>query len=87
MLSTPVRDKRSLPRVFAIAFVVVGVAYAALGVVLAAWFGEKVESQCNLNWHAYVGCAAPRADGAPATLADRSPAAQAVSFVVLIFPA
>jgi len=87
VLSQPVADKRSLRTVFLVAFLIVGAAYAGLGVVLAGWFGEHVDAQCNLNWRQYVGCAAPHADGSPVTLGDRSGAAAAVSFVVLIFPA
>jgi hypothetical protein len=87
ILSEPIADKRALPAVFRAAFIIVGTAYATLGLVLAVWFGDHVDNQCNLNWRQYVGCVHPHADGAPVTLADRSTGASIVSFIILIFPA
>jgi len=87
ILSQPVADKRSLPRVFLAAFMITGIAYASLGGVLAVWFGEAVESQANLNWQYYVGCVAPPAGGGPVNPSSRSGLAAAIAFVILIFPA
>lgn len=87
ILSQPVKDKRSLPKVFRYAFIIVGTAYASLGLILAIWFGSHVDGQCNLNWRQYVGCVAPHSDGSPVTLNDRTTGAMVVSFVILIFPA
>jgi hypothetical protein len=88
VLSEPVKDKKSLPVVFRAAFLIVGGAYVSLGLILAVWFGkEHVYGQCNLNWRQYVGCVAPHGDGSPVTLADRTPGAAIVSFIILIFPA
>lgn len=83
VLSQPVSDKRSLPQVYHTAFIITGVAYAALGTILAAWFGRSVQAQANLNWHSYVGCQ-------PAGTTDpthKPLGAQAISFIILIFPA
>jgi hypothetical protein len=87
ILSRPVADKTSLKTVFSVAFLIVGTAYAGLGVALAAYFGGSIDGQCNLNWRQYIGCVPDKPDGSKATLADRSTVAQAISFVVLIFPA
>lgn len=83
VLSQPVADKKSLPRVFLAAFLITGTAYAALGTILAVWFGETVQSQSNLNWHYYVGC--QPAGTTDATNKDTG--ANIISFVILIFPA
>ena len=87
ILSQPVKDKTSLPKVFRYAFIIVGTAYASLGLILAIWFGSHVDGQCNLNWRQYVGCVAPHSDGSPVTLNDRTTGAMVVSFIILIFPA
>jgi hypothetical protein len=87
ILSQPVKDKRSLPTVFRYAFLIVGGAYVSLGLILAVYFGEDVAGQCNLKWRDYVGCVAPHPDGSAITVADQTPLAKVVSFVILIFPA
>ncbi len=87
ILSQPVADKRSLPRVFRYAFLIVGGAYVSLGLILAVYFGSDVAGQCNLKWRDYVGCVSPHADGSPVTIADQTAFAKVVSFVILIFPA
>ena len=61
-LSQPIANKRSLRRVFAVALVIVTVAYASIGLFIALAFGEGVASQCSLNWRQYVGCMAKPAN-------------------------
>lgn len=58
VLSQPVANKLSLRNVFLAAFLVVTIAYAAIGIVVSTAFGPEVNSQCNLNWRQYVGCMA-----------------------------
>jgi len=79
VLAHPIADKRSLPGLFAAAFIVCGVSYGALGLLVSLGFGEGIKEQCNLNWQTYMGCVAP---GQPANLT-----AIVVRFIVLIFPA
>ena len=55
-LSAPVADKVRLPRMFATAFAIITLFYASVGLLVAAFFGESVNSQCSLNWRQYVGC-------------------------------
>ena len=57
-LSQPVKDKRGLPRMFLTAFLIITVAYASVGFLVALYFGDTVASQCSLNWRQYVGCMA-----------------------------
>jgi len=55
-LSQPVAAKETLRSVFRTAFLIVGACYVGIGVAVAAFFGSRVDSQCNLNWVGYVGC-------------------------------
>ena len=87
VISQAVGDKSAIPRAFAISFCIVGTAYMTLGVILAAWFGSTVNSQCNLNWQKYVGCVAKKADGSAVTMDDQSWWARMLSFTILVFPA
>lgn len=78
-LSDPVEDKKSLTKMFAIALLISFVAYALLGVVVALYFGDKVDSSSNLNWREYQG---PRtSDGTIPWYASL------VAFFVVLFPA
>jgi len=78
-LADPVEDKKSLTKMFAIALVISFVAYALLGVVVALYFGDKVDSSSNLNWREYQG---PRtSDGSIPWYASL------VAFFVVLFPA
>ena len=56
ILAQPVGDKKSLNRVFQTAFLITGAFYVSIGLLLALSFGDRVDSQCNLNWGKYVGC-------------------------------
>lgn len=87
VISQVVADKRAIPRAFALALAIAGSFYSLLGVTVAAWFGDDVNPQCNLNWKSYVGCVAPKADGRPVTMDDQGWGARLLSFVVLVFPA
>ena len=78
-LSQPIRKKEQLGRMFAMAFVVLGIAYLAMGLTFAFYFGPSIGSQSNLIYVHYLGCAT-----------GTSPApmwARIISFVILIFPA
>jgi hypothetical protein len=87
-ISEAVSDKRILPRVFAVGGLLVAVAYVAMGTVLAAFFGDAVDSQCNLSWASYLGCVPRGAPGSPPpTRADASYLSRSLSFVILVFPA
>lgn len=55
-LSAPVGDKAGLPRMFATAFGIITLFYASVGLLVAVFFGDAVNSQCSLNWRQYVGC-------------------------------
>jgi amino acid permease len=55
-LSQPVANKTTLPRMFAVTFVIITVFYASVGLLVAVFFGPAVNSQCSLNWREYVGC-------------------------------
>lgn len=58
ILAQPLKDKKNIRSVFMMAFVITGVAYVAIGFLVALFFGESVDAQCNLNWKDYVGCMA-----------------------------
>lgn len=80
ILSEPIKDKTSLPRVFLGALAVCCLAYTSLGLVVALGFGNHIHSQANLNWQNYVGCNAPGETKANFFAAF-------VRFIILIFPA
>lgn len=72
-LSATVKDKSSLSRLFLSVFVIINMAYALIGIVVAYYFGDKVKSSANLNWIDYAaGPAAWR---------------NALGFFVVVFPA
>ena len=82
VLSHEVRDKLTLRSVFLWSFIVATVIYIVNGLVLALYFGDAANTQCNLNWRGYVGCAARDANGDLPV----STWARCVRAVVLIFP-
>lgn len=103
VLAQPIADKKSLRSVFFAAFAITCAAYVSIGFIVALYFGDKIDSQSNLNWRNYVACAAPpssygNSSGAACTNVDtwdatcanvggRAWYASAISFIVLIFPA
>jgi hypothetical protein len=69
VLAQPIRDKKSVNRVFMAAFVICAVAYVLLGLVVGSYFGQGIDSQCNLAWRNYVGCMSPPPGYSPDNLA------------------
>jgi len=52
-LAMEIQDKRLVGSVFASALGIVGLAYAAIGITCAWYFGENVNQSINLNWKGY----------------------------------
>lgn len=84
VLSQSVKDKSRLRSIFAVAFGVTTGFYVVIGMVISLYFGDQVNSQCNLNWKDYVGCSkienGHRVGSVPWW-------AHLIRIVVLIFPA
>lgn len=78
-LSQPVRNKSALARVFTASLLVSFSAYAALGIVLSTYFGEKTEVSSNQQWRSYVGLT-DNEGNVPAY-------ARLASFFIVLFPA
>lgn len=82
VLSHEVADKTALRGIFLTAFAVAAGSYVSLAIIVSTYFRDTVNTQCNLNWKDYVGCAASDAGAESA-----SGWAKAARFFVLIFPA
>lgn len=61
-LSHPVRDKRLLGSIFLTTFLICSVAYGAIAVLVASYFGPHMAQSSNLEWQEYgAGKGFPRA--------------------------
>jgi amino acid permease len=58
-LAQPVRDKTQVGNIFSATLSVCFVAYLAIGLSVALYFGDHMATASNLNWATYVGVAGP----------------------------
>ena len=85
-VAEPVRDKRALPGIYSVGFVVTGTGYLILATLTAFYFGDSVKGQASLSWEGYVGCM-PLDMSAEEALRSRPWLPAAVAIFILVFPA